>query len=270
MNDSQPPAEAAVPAKRWQPLSAIDRRVAGVLVEKAKTTPDAYPMSINAIVAGCNQKSNRHPLMNLEADDVEASLDRLRALGAAAVLQGGGRVSRYRHYLYEWLGVEKTEMAVMVELLLRGAQTEGELRGRAARMEPIADVAALRPVLNSLKDKGLLVSLTSEGRGHMVTHNLYEPRELERLKSQYASTTPVDMGQGDLDEDVEIPSRSASPAGTLRPAAAVPRPAPPVASAELVQLQSQVALLRDELDELKSSLRDCRAEVDHLKQQLGV
>ena len=146
-----PPAHPAAP--RWQPISKIDRRVLGVLVEKAKTTPDAYPMSINAITSAANQKNNRYPVMNLEVDDVQESLDRLRQLGAVGEVQGGGRVPRFRHYMYEWLGVDKVELAVMAELLLRGQQTEGELRGRAARMEPIADLSALRPILAALKSQ---------------------------------------------------------------------------------------------------------------------
>src|SRR5262249_8237460 len=152
--------------------SAQDRRVLGVLVEKAKTTPDAYPMSVSAITSGANQKSNRFPSMNLEPDDVQESLDRLRQLGAVGEVQGSRRRPRVRHYLYEWLGVDKVELAVMAELLLRGSQTEGELRGRAARMEPIADLAALRPVLQSLKGKNLVIPLTPEGRGHVLTHAL--------------------------------------------------------------------------------------------------
>ena len=173
------------PQPHWQPLGAIDRRVLGVLAEKAKTTPDIYPMSLNAICTGCNQKSNRAPLMQLEPDEVEESLDRLRESGAVGLVEGYGRVAKYRHYLYEWLGVDKVELAVMTELLLRGDQTVGELRGRASRMEPIADLAALRPVLDSLKARGLVVALTPDGRGHVVTHALYRPRELEVLKARY-------------------------------------------------------------------------------------
>jgi uncharacterized protein YceH (UPF0502 family) len=134
-----PPSE---PSSKWRPLPAIDRRVLGVLIEKGKTTPDQYPMSLNALTAGCNQKSNRYPQMDLDPEDVLKSVDRLRMLGAVAEVQGGGRVPRFRHFAYEWLGVNKVELAVMAELLLRGSQTEGELRGRAARMEPIADVTA--------------------------------------------------------------------------------------------------------------------------------
>src|SRR3972149_1665262 len=123
----------------WQPLSAVDRRVVGVLAEKAKNTPDAHPMALNTICMGCNQKSTRHPGMQLEPADVQESLDRLRDLGAVGIIEGYGRVAKYRHYLYEWLGVEKIELSVMTELLLRGDQTVGELRGRASRMDLIAD-----------------------------------------------------------------------------------------------------------------------------------
>ncbi len=118
----------APPQRRWRPLESIDRRVVGVLAEKAKTTPDIYPMSLNAIRTGCNQKSNRHPLMELEPEEVEESLDRLREIGAVGLVEGYGRVQKYRHYLYDWLGVDKVELAVMTELLLRGEQTVGELR----------------------------------------------------------------------------------------------------------------------------------------------
>ena len=93
-------------------------------------------------------------------------------------VQGGSRVDRYRHLAYEWLGVEKVELAVMAELLLRGAQTVGELRGRAARMEPIKDLGELQPTLDSLEAKGLIQYLTPPGRGSVVTHTLYLDREI--------------------------------------------------------------------------------------------
>src|SRR5690242_7827076 len=97
MEDSAP-RPVAQQAPKWRPLSAIDRRVFGVLVEKAKTTPDQYPMSINSLRTGGSQKNNRYPLMELEQEDVEESLSRLREAGAVAEVQGGSRVSRYRHY----------------------------------------------------------------------------------------------------------------------------------------------------------------------------
>lgn len=222
-------------------MSAIDRRVLGVLVEKAKTTPDVYPMSVNAICTGANQKNNRHPLMQLEPDDVEAALERLRLLGAVAEVQGGGRVLKYRHYMYDWLGVEKVEMAVMTELLLRGAQTVGELRGRASRMEPIADLAALRPVLESLKTKGLVIFLTPEGRGQVVSHALYEPQELDKVRREQAAA-PV--------------SPEVSATAPASPALPVhDRGAADDWSRQLAELRSEVAALRREFDDLAAEVR---------------
>src|SRR4051812_15438847 len=175
----------------WQPLTMRQRRVFGVLIEKAKTTPDVYPMTINGLVSGCNQKSNREPQMNLSSDDVEQVLEELRGMGAVTEVQGSGRVAKYRHHAYEWLGVEKTELAVMTELMLRGEQTLGELRGRAARMEPVADLAALKPVVDSLVKKGLMVELTPPGRGQVVSHGLYKERELAEVKARFAGHIPA-------------------------------------------------------------------------------
>ena len=160
---------------KWRPIGSLDRRVIGVLAEKAKTTPDQYPMTLNGLVTGCNQKSNRFPQMEVQAEDVEEALTRLREVGVVTEVQGGGRVAKYRHLLYEWLGVDKVELSVMTELLLCGAD-RGRTPRRAA-MDPIPDLNALRPLLQSLTAKGLVVSLTPEGRGHVVTHALYEPRK---------------------------------------------------------------------------------------------
>ena len=182
-------AEAGV--RKWKPLTSLQRRVAGVLVEKAKTTPDAYPLSVNAIVTGCNQKSNRSPQMSVTAEQVEETLAELRELGAVAEVQSSGRVERFRHYMKDWLGVDKFELAVVTELLLRGPQTIGELRGRAARMEPIADLTALRPIMDLLKQKELLVELTPPGRGQIVTHGLYPEAEMARVRDKHASGAPA-------------------------------------------------------------------------------
>ena len=264
MHDVPPQPSTAQPP-RWKPLPALARRVAGVLVEKAKTTPDAYPMSLNALISGCNQKSNRFPLMNVDEDEVERAIDQLRTAGAVAIVQGGGRVQRFRHYMYEWLGVDKLELAVMTELLLRGAQTEGELRGRAARMEPIADVNALRPVLQSLKAKGLIVSLTPEGRGHVLTHALYETRELEKLRSQFAAGSYVPAG--DDDESARQSAENVpSPPQAVRDSQ---RGAVDVSAMELTEIKTELMALRDELSQLAADFRSCREDLDQLKSQLG-
>ena len=155
-----------------------------MLIEKAKTTPETYPLSLNALRTGCNQKNNRAPLMQLEEEQVDEACEQLRKSGAVSQMQGGSRVDRYRHLAYEWLGVEKVELAVMAELLLRGSQTVGELRGRAARMEPIKDLGELQPTLDSLEAKGLVQYLTPPGRGSVVTHSLYLDREMEKVRRE--------------------------------------------------------------------------------------
>jgi uncharacterized protein YceH (UPF0502 family) len=237
MNDT----EETTTSPKWQALPARARRILGVLIEKAKTTPDQYPLSLAGLVAGCNQKSNRFPQMELEADDLEEPLDLLKRVGAIVEVHGSSRVARFKHMAYEWLGVDKVELAVMAELLLRGAQTEGELRGRASRMEPIADLGALRPIMISLKSKNLVVSVTPEGRGHVLTHNLYEERELEKVRRDYAGR--VEQG-GDNEPAESVTSRaSAAPRHEANSALAEE-----VATlrAEVADLKSQVASLRDE------------------------
>ena len=173
------------------PLSANARRVLGVLVEKAKTTPDNYPMTLAALVSGSNQKSNRSPQMQLDEDDVLLALDELRQAGAAREIQGSGRVTKYRHAAYEWMNLDNPQAAVMTELLLRGPQTIGELRTRASRMYSLADLDAAKNVLDTLIEKDLVEPLTPPGRGQTFAHKLYPPEERQyleaRLEKQAAS-----------------------------------------------------------------------------------
>src|SRR3954469_7589871 len=155
---SSPPVE-----RQWVPLTPRERRVLGGLVEKAKTTPEDYPLTVAAIVTGCNQKANRDPVTNYDADDVEDTLQDLRRKGAAVMVEAGGRVVRWKHTLYDWLKVSKVELAVVAELLLRGPQTEGDLRSRASRMEPFPDLATLQGLLEALAPRGLVVYLSPPG-----------------------------------------------------------------------------------------------------------
>jgi uncharacterized protein YceH (UPF0502 family) len=167
---------------RVRPLDAVERRVLGVLIEKAKTTPDQYPLSLNALVTGCNQKSNRDPAMTLDEEQVMRAVRGLRECGAMAEVFGSGKIPRYRHLAYEWLGVEKEELAIIAELLLRGEQTEGDLRGRASRMDPIPDLESLRNHLDRLAARGLIVWLSPPGRGRMLTHGLLPAEKLEKVR----------------------------------------------------------------------------------------
>ena len=178
--DSTSPPEAPR-ERRGGPLDPIQRRVLGVLIEKAKTTPAGYPMSVNAIVAGCNQKNNREPITAYDDFDVEKALSEMQTLGVVKEIDWLGRVPKYKHLAYEWLGVNPVELAVLGELLLRGPQTLGDLRGRASRMESIADLSALKPIVDGLVERGLMVELTPPGRGQLVTHALYPPHEIGEL-----------------------------------------------------------------------------------------
>ncbi len=171
-------------------LEARQCRVLGVLVEKAKTTPDIYPMSLSALVGGCNQKSNRDPVVQYDPEDVEETLDQLIALGAVVRVEGSGRVEKWRHLLYDWMGVTKVELAVMAELLLRGAQTTGDLRSRVSRMDPIPDQATLQELLRALQEKGLVAVLTppEQKRGVVVTHTFVGHDQLQKLRERYSSS----------------------------------------------------------------------------------
>ena len=166
------------------PLSATARRVLGVLVEKAKTTPDNYPLSLAAIISGSNQKSNRSPKMELDEDDALVALDELRNVGAVREVHGSGRVVKYRHAAYEWLRVDGPGAAVMTELLLRGPQTIGEIRTRASRMQALEDLQAAKAVIDALTEQGLVEALTPPGRGQMFAHTLYPPEERQHLNAR--------------------------------------------------------------------------------------
>ena len=126
------------------PLSDVEVRVLGALIEKDITTPDYYPLSLNALVNACNQKNNRDPVMTLDEDAVRAALDSLQVQRLAGPASGAdSRVPKYEHRLQEVFNFDRRETAILCVLLLRGAQTPGELRGRAERMyrfEALEDV----------------------------------------------------------------------------------------------------------------------------------
>jgi len=269
---------------KWRQLERIERRVAGVLVEKAKTTPDNYPLSVNALVNGCNQKNNRFPQMTLDEEQVTDALDSLRKAGAVALIQGDGRVEKYRHLLYDWLGVDKFEMAVMAELLLRGAQTLGELRGRAARMEPIKDIGELGPIVERLRAKNLLIFLTPPGRGGVVTHNLYQPQELAKVRAEHGGGDA--NYEGPISASVVTPAPaplapgsaggSASNSPSAAPSPPLPQTAAPQATPDngvLKQLADELATLKREFaeyrDQADARTDELRRELDDLKTQLG-
>ncbi len=230
--DSQPPVA-------WGPLNRLERRIVGVLVEKSKTTPDVYPMTANSICNGANQKSNRLPKMALENETVEDALRKLRLRGAVIEVISDARVPKFKHALYPWLGVEKKELAVMTELLLRGPQTLGDLRTRASRMDSIANQSELKEIVASLIEKNLVLELTPPGRGQMVTHNLYHEQELGKIRA--------DSGNHAAESTAASPE---SKAATIRHAASNHQLDELVQ--RIVNLEEQLELLKMEIEQIKS------------------
>lgn len=253
--------EMESPAPAWRPLSQIQRRVLGVLVEKAKTTPDAYPMTLNGLTTGCNQKSNRDPQMNLESWEVEQALEELRELGAVAEVHGDGRVVKFRHYAKDWLGCDGNELAIMAELLLRGPQTVGELRGRAARMGKIPDMAALQPLLDDLQQKNLIVPLTPRGRGQVVTHGLFSEKELTQQRSRFAGGGEVPVERPPSRPATASAAPVESPESVQSSAPAAPTSASSADQETIRQLQADVEALKAELARVKKDLEDLWASV---------
>ena len=236
-------AEIPLRPASWPVLTMAERRVLGVMVEKAKTTPDVYPMSLNSMMTGSNQKSNRDPIMNLSEDDIEETLAGMQPKGYVTRIQGG-RVERWRHNLYDQWAVNKVELAILAELLLRGAQTEGELRQRASRMEPIDDLDALRAALKPLAERRLVLFLGEEGRrGTQITHGFHTPKEVEFLKSQPRSEEAL----------------AAAPVHTTTWATAE----------QVVKLEQEIASLRTQLQQVQEALQYTKQQVQTLKDSLG-
>jgi uncharacterized protein YceH (UPF0502 family) len=259
---SDTPSTGTLTQVSWPTLSLGERRVLGVLVEKAKTTPDVYPLSLNSLLTGCNQKSNRDPILDLTDLDVEEALVSAQKKGLAIKITGG-RVERWRHSLYEAWKSHKVELAVLAELLLRGPQTEGELRGRASRMEPIDELEALRTVLRPLAERRLVVYLSPEGRrGTMVTHGFHEPEELRHLRARHRA------------EEAGPPIVSPQPAP--RPAEAgpalarsSPAEAPSGWEARLTAALGEIAELRQTVATLQATVTDLAGQLHDLKGALG-
>ena len=199
-------------------LDAPEVRVLGSLLEKEITTPDYYPLSLNALVNACNQKSNREPVVSYDEDTVEHALELLRAKGLAVRITGGdSRVPKHGQRFTEKLNLGRREAALLCMLMLRGPQTVGELRGRAERLYSFEDLEGVETTLNHLADQG------------MVTRLARQPGSRE---SRYAHLL---SGEVDLAE----------------PESESPVPRPPAHEERIAALESQLAALRREFDEFR-------------------
>jgi uncharacterized protein YceH (UPF0502 family) len=213
-------------------LSPLEARVLGVLIEKQLTTPDYYPLTVNALVAGCNQKSNRSPVMNVTEGEVQMALDGLKHHTLVIDSYGAsGRVMRYAHNLIKVLNVSQAVSALLAALMLRGPQTPGELRTGCDRMYRFADISSVEAYLEEMSNRtagALVVKLPKQpgSREHRWAQLLGGPVEVDAQVS------------GDVENDG-------------------------VTTGELATLKSNIAQLRDDVAEL-------RALVERLYQELGV
>src|SRR5213080_2662869 len=145
-------------------LSPLETRVLGVLVEKQRTVPDTYPLTLNALAAGCSQKTSRDPVMSVTESDVRPTIDHLRSL-SLVVESSGERVMRYAHNIERVLDVPSQSVALLATMMLRGPQTVGELRINSDRMHRFADGSAIEAFLHELRDRNtgaLVIELTRQ------------------------------------------------------------------------------------------------------------
>jgi uncharacterized protein YceH (UPF0502 family) len=212
-------------------LSDLEVRVLGALIEKDITTPDYYPLSLNALVNACNQKNNRDPVMQLDEDAVRAALESLQRQRLAGPASGAdGRVTKYEHRLQEVFNFDRRETAILCVLLLRGAQTPGELRGRAERMyrfEELEDVLATIEKL-SQREPPLAAVL---------------PRQAGTKESRYVQLMSGDVPGAEIGSARAI----ASPLG---------------GDDRVTQLESEVAGLKREIAETREQLAAFRKQFE--------
>lgn len=223
-------------------LTFEERRVIGTLVEKAHTTPEQCPLTLNSLLNGCNQKSCREPMAFLTEELVLDTLESLRKKGLAVLVRSSAsRVDRWKQSFAATLDLSPKETAVLAELLLRGAQTDGELRQRASRMVRLED-GDVGDALRSLesREQPLAVPVTPSGkkRGAKFDHLLYPEDEKPAPPPAAEDEAPE---PGPAAWDTRAPS-TAAPSTVAPPST--------VASSELAELRDEVAELRDQLARL--------------------
>jgi uncharacterized protein len=216
---------------------AIEIRVVGCLIEKQRTTPDAYPLSLNALRLACNQSTNRDPVVDYDEAAVAEALRRLALRGWTRLASGAGsRARKYRHLLPEALDLDPAELALLAVLMLRGPQTPGELKQRSERLHGFDDIAAVHAALDRLVDRG------------QVARQQRRPGQKEERFEQLLG------GEG---EEASVPAAEA--AATEQPGAPVGIEVPtaeelPADDERLAQLERELKALRSELASLREAL----------------
>jgi len=205
-------------------LHPVEVRVLGSLLEKEITTPEYYPLSLNALLAACNQKSNRDPVLHFDEATVEQALQTLRDKGLLLSVSGAGsRVPKYGHRISEKLNLGRRELAVLCELMLRGPQTLGELRTRGERMHRFDDLSEVESVIEHMPE--LVVKL---------------PRRLGEKEARYAHLLSGPPAMSEEEPDVPAPGRPD----------------------RIAVLENEVSQLRSELEELKQQLARFRQQFE--------
>jgi uncharacterized protein YceH (UPF0502 family) len=218
-------------ATRSKDLSVAEVRVLGSLLEKQRTTPDAYPLSLNALRLACNQSTNRDPVVDYDEASVRDALHRLERRGFTRLASGAGsRAPKYRHLLDEALPMSGAEQAVMCVLMLRGAQTPGELKQRTERMYRFDQLAEVLVTLEQLIERGLVLRL---------------PRRPGQKEERYSQLLQAD----EEDEPAPAPDPGDPPASSPL-SASLPE------GLALDQLRERVARLEREVGELRAEMRN--------------
>ncbi len=225
-------------------LDAIPLRILGSLIEKEATTPDAYPLSLNALTAACNQLSNREPVMQLSEIEVRNAVNALRQEGLVRAIQpAGSKVMKFQHLLTDKLNLDDRERAVLGVLMLRGPQTLGEIRARTARLADFASPEDVDGTLNALSGRGLATEV---------------PRRPGQKESRYAHL----LGGEPSAESAAVTSpgddRSASAHHTG------------TTNASSAGDPDRVVALEESVDALRRDLAELRSRFEELERQLGV
>ncbi len=212
-------------------LSLLETRVLGVLVEKQHTVPDTYPLSLNSLLAGCNQKTSRDPVISATEDEVQAAVDHLKSF--SLVMEGSGnRVTRYEHNVNRVLQLPAQSVAILTTLMLRGPQTPGELRINCERIYKFSDISSVEVFLNELRDRPAAA---------MVVELPRRPGSRENRWAHLLCGAPA--------AEAEFALQVAATAGG------------DVTVGELAALKANVARLEDEVAQLKATVARLCAEL---------
>lgn len=217
-------------------LDPVEVRVLGCLIEKQRTTPDQYPLSLNALRNACNQTTNRNPIVSYDEELLRNALQKLGRRRYTRLASGHtSRAAKYRHLLDEAVQLDAAEQAVMAVLFLRGEQTPGELKQRTERMQAFDGIAGLQDCLTGLIDKGFVSELARR-----------PGQKEERFKHNLSD----DLDPADVPEGAELPPQSAAVV-----------PPPPRRDERMDKLEAEVLALRTELSALREEFQALRTDL---------